>query len=216
MTINNNFTFPGNTDRTQLKFMGRAEQAGKYIMDRMSSELNRTMHYHNTTHVMDVYHAAEMIGKLEGVSDSEMELLKVAVLFHDSGYMISTENHEARSCEIARSYLPEAGFNGEEIETICGLIMATCVPQQPKNHLEKIICDADLDYLGRDDFFTTGNNIYQEFKARDMVSGERDWNELQVSFLTAHHYFTETSRKLRGAQKEKHIEMIRQLLEKKI
>ena len=32
------------------------------------------------------------------------------------------------------------------------LILATKVPQKPKNKLEKIICDADLDYLGREDF----------------------------------------------------------------
>ena len=192
--------------------MGRAEQAGKYILERMNRELNGTLFYHNTAHVMDVFQAAEMIGSMEGISEQDMELLKVAVLFHDSGYMLSTENHEERSCDIARTYLADAGFNNDEIKIICGLIMATCVPQQPKNHLEQIICDADLDYLGRDDFFTTGNNIFREFQSRNMVSSERDWNELQVKFLTAHHYFTETSKKLRGEQKERHLEMIKKKL----
>ena len=212
MTISNKFTFSEGTGSTQKNLMQRAEQAGKYIMDRMSNELTGTMYYHNPVHVMDVYHAAEMIGKLEGISERDMELLKVAVLFHDSGYMISTDDHEERSCDIARSYLPEAGFSSHEIDIICGLIMATRVPQLPENHLEQIICDADLDYLGRDDFFTTGHNIFLEFQSRNMVTSERDWNELQVKFLTAHHYFTETSKKLRGAQKEKHVQMIRQKL----
>ena len=208
MTINNNFTIKEGIDPTQLNFMGRAAQAGKYILDRMNRELKDTMYYHNSAHVMDVYHAAEMIGKLEGISEAEMELLRVAVLFHDSGYMISNENHEQCSCDIAGAYLPGAGFTDEEINIICGLIMATCVPQQPKNHLEQIICDADLDYLGREDFFTTGNNIFREFQSRNMVTNEREWNELQVKFLTAHQYFTQTSIRLRGDRKAKHLDMI--------
>ena len=41
--------------------------------------------------------------------------------------------------------------------------MATEIPQNPKTHLEMIMCDADLDYLGRYDFETISNNLYTEF-----------------------------------------------------
>ena len=192
--------------------MNRADQAGQYILNRMRNELSGNLSYHNVSHVQDVVNAAIMIGKLEQISEDELELLKVAAYFHDSGFIIQPDNHEKLSCDIAMEYLPGIGFSESEISTICKLIMATRVPQTPTNHLEQIICDADLDYLGRDDFFTIGNTIYREFISRNVVANEKDWNELQVKFLSAHNYFTSTSIKLRGPKKEAHLMQIKNLL----
>lgn len=90
--------------------------------------------------------------------------------------------------------------------------MATRVPQSPDGLLEKIICDADLDYLGRDDFFSIGNKIFREFMARNIVANEQEWNELQVKFLSVHNYFTNTSILLRAAKKEAHLKQVQQIL----
>ena len=48
--------------------------------------------------------------------------------------------------------------------------MATKVPQSPKNHLEEILCDCDLDYLGRDDFEKISNNLFSEWKEHGLVT----------------------------------------------
>lgn len=197
---------------SKISCMSRADLAGQYILDRMRSELSGNLFYHNVSHVQDVVNAAEMIGKSEQISDVDLELLKVAAYFHDSGFIIQPDNHEKLSCDIATEYLPGIGFTQSEISIICKLIMATRVPQSPTNLLEQIICDADLDYLGRDDFFTIGNTIFQEFISRNVVASEKDWNELQVKFLTAHNYFTATSMKLRGPKKEAHLLQIKQIL----
>ena len=196
--------------------MNRIDQAGKYILGRMHDELNGSLHYHNVAHVLDVMSAAEMIGQSEGINDIEMELLKVAALFHDAGFIISPENHEKLSCDIAGEFLPSIGFDSNEVESICNLIMATRVPQSPRNHLEKIMCDADLDYLGRDDFYTIANKIFQEFKTRKLVKDEKEWNEMQVKFLAAHNYFTPTSIRLRSAKKADHLIQIKQMLQESI
>jgi hypothetical protein len=74
------------------------------------------------------------------------------------------------------------------------------------------MCDADLDYLGRDDFYTIGNNIYREFLQRKLVANETEWNQMQVQFLESHNYFTETAIRQRKAAKEKHLGEIRKLL----
>ncbi len=192
--------------------MSRADQAANYILERMKTELDPSLYYHNVPHVLDVVGAAEMIGKSENISDADMELLRVAALFHDAGFMIQADNHEMLSCDIAKDFLPVAGYNDHEIAAICDIILATRVPQNPKSLLEKIICDADLDYLGRDDFFITGNNIFMEFRHRNLVKDLREWNELQVKFLTSHNYFTQTSIRLRNAKKEEHLQKIKQVL----
>lgn len=92
------------------------------------------------------------------------------------------------------------------------MIMATKVPQQPQNHLEEILCDADLDYLGREDFFTIGNKLFAELSVYGILSTEDEWNELQARFLEAHHYFTKTAIKLRKKKKDKHLKLVKSKL----
>ena len=113
-------------------------------------------------------------------------------------------------------YLPGVGYSSEEIDIICKLIMATRVPHQPETLLEQIICDADLDYLGRDDFFTTGNKIFRELLEQGNIEDEKAWNELQVKFLTVHRYFTATSIALRQNVKLKHLELVKEMLRSEV
>jgi uncharacterized protein len=187
----------------------RYQKVYRYIIDRMNNEIDPVFQYHNVPHVLDVLDSAVRIAKSEGISDEQMELLKVAVLFHDSGFIKSPVNHEATGCLFASEFLPTAGYSEKEIDIVCRLIMATRVPHQPETLLEQIICDADLDYLGRDDFFTTGNKIFHELIAMGSIADEREWNELQVKFLSAHRYFTKTSIASRLEKKKTHIDQVK-------
>lgn len=94
------------------------------------------------------------------------------------------------------------------------MIAATEIPQSPKNHLEEIICDADLDYLGRDDFFIIGDRLYAELMTLGIVKNETEWNKLQVKFMESHHYYTTTAQKLRAKKKEKNLQLVKAKLKK--
>jgi hypothetical protein len=83
-----------------------------------------------------------------------------------------------------RENLPSFGYSEADITTICGMIMATRIPQSPANLLESILCDADLDYLGRDDFKKIGQTLFEEFTEYSILHDEQAWNRLQVSFLS--------------------------------
>lgn len=183
------------------------------ILDKLEKELPDYLYYHNYKHTIDVVNQAELIGYGEKVSDEEILLLKTAALFHDSGHIISYQNHEYYSCQIAREILPKYNYTDEQIEKICELIMATELPPRPKNLLERIMCDADLDYLGRIDFIPISNTLYEELKAQNKISDLNTWNKIQVKFLTSHQYFTETANRLREVNKEKQIERIKSLIE---
>ena len=92
-------------------------------------------------------------------------LLKTACLFHDAGFITSRVDHEKqRMCTGKKTPARFWIYSQDEIDRICGMIMATKIPQSPKNNLEEIICDADLDYLGRDDFFAIGDSLFEEVK----------------------------------------------------
>ena len=92
------------------------------------------------------------------------------------------------------------------------MIMATKIPQSPNTLLEEILCDADLDYLGRDDFFNIGETLFEELRAYHLISDEQAWNRLQVSFLNAHHYYTRTNKALREPVKRRYLEDLQDLV----
>lgn len=185
------------------------ENAKKFILYKLETELSPLLSYHNVGHVVDVYHAAEIIAEKEGIEGEDLLLLLTAALYHDAGFLIGNNEHELKSCEIARQYLPQYEYSNQQIDKICEIIMATKIPQSPTDLLGEIICDADLDYLGRDDFFSIGNRLYQELLNLQLLTSEDEWNRLQVKFLDAHHYFTKTAISLRNAVKEQNLQAVK-------
>ena len=159
--------------------------------------------YHTKEHTIDVLKQSLRIASSEGIVDPyELLSLKFAALFHDIGFLKTYANHEAKGCELFLEYAAMEAFTDTEKTDIQSLIMATKLPQSPKNHLEQIICDADLDYLGRDDFFTIGDNLRKEFLHYNIVADNEAWEKLQLNFLKNHQYFTESSRFLREPVKQ--------------
>ena len=182
------------------------------ILDRLEKELPRYLYYHNVKHTVDVVTEVELIGWAEGLDDEGILLLKTAALFHDVGHTISYDEHEFHGTELARKLLPAYGYTEEQLEKICNIIMATKLPPQPKDIFQEIICDADLDYLGRSDMIPVSNTLYKELSEQDKIGTLNDWNKLQLKFISAHTYFTKTARSLREVNKQKQIERIKKLI----
>ena len=182
------------------------------ILDKLEKELPKYLYYHNVKHTVDVVTEVELIGWAEGINDEEMLLLKTAALFHDVGHTVEYDNHEYHGTVIAREMLPKYGYSEDQIDRICEIIMATKLPPNPKNLLEEIICDADLDYLGRTDFIPVSNTLYKELHEQNKIGSLNQWNKLQVKFISGHQYFTKTARSLREVNKQKQIERISRLI----
>lgn len=186
--------------------------AKTFILNKLERELPARLTYHGLHHTLDVLAITKELCFLENVSAYDTVLLKTAALFHDCGFIISNVEHEEKGCRIARQYLPRFGYNPNEIEQICGMIMATKIPQNPQNFLEEIICDADLDYLGREDFYEIGSTLFCELQAYEILETEQEWNLIQVKFLENHHFFTATNRQRRAPQKAAYLDELRGLV----
>lgn len=180
----------------------------KFILDKLTNELAPHLYYHSVKHTLDVYERAAYMAAKENVNREDIKLLLIAALYHDSGYLYQSAGHEDISCKIATDVLPDFGYNPDDIEKICRIIIATKLPQDPHSKLEEIICDADLDYLGRDDFFDTGHGLYLEMLAAGKVADEKEWNVLQIDFLEQHHYFTTTAKLLRDKKKQENLTIL--------
>lgn len=186
--------------------------AKAFIVEKLERELSADLTYHGLHHTLDVLHITEELCLMEAIGAYESMLLKTAALFHDSGFIKNNKDHETLGCAIAREHLPRYDYTPLEIERICSMIMATKIPQSPANFLEAILCDADLDYLGREDFFDIGSTLFQELKTYQVLQREEDWNRLQVSFLEKHAFFTPTNQRRRAPRKQAYLEQLKQVV----
>lgn len=185
----------------------------EYIIGKLKRELPKDLYYHGLHHTLDVLRSAEMIGNEEHLNEKEMLLLKVAVLYHDAGFTKVYKNHEEVGCEMAKEDLPKFGFTPADIDIICGMIMATKIPQSPKTKLEEVIADADLEYLGTNRFEEIGRTLYEEIKIYLNIESERQWNIIQVNFLKNHRYFTDYCKKHREPLKQAHLAKVKAMVE---
>jgi predicted metal-dependent HD superfamily phosphohydrolase len=150
--------------------------------------------------------------KREKITSHQAKLLRLAVLLHDIGFVRNEENHEAAGVEIATELMTEFDFSKRDIGVVQNLIMATKVPQNPQNELEKIICDVDLDYLGRPDYHTISELLFVELKERGKIKKKKDWIKMQIDFLKSHKYHTEYAKRIRAPKKDKRIKELEEML----
>lgn len=185
-------------------------QIQQHVVNKLQAKLPQQLTYHSLRHTLDVVEQAENIALAEGIMcPHELLTLKVAALYHDAGFIDTYHDHEDHGCKIATQELPGFGFTKHQIEKVCSLIKATRIPQNPQSHLEQILCDADLDYLGREDFEQIANNLYKELLAYNILKAEEEWDALQVQFLEKHSYFTGYSIKKREKKKQAYLEMLK-------
>ncbi len=180
----------------------------------LEEQLSPKLHYHSIKHTKDVVKSIERLALLEGVTDEGLFLLKSAATYHDAGFIENYDNNEPIGARLAEEILPNYGYSKEHIDIIKQLIYVTAIPHKPSNHLEEIICDADLDYLGREDFHEIADKLRVELREYGKITSDRKWDEIQVAFLTNHKYFTETAIKTRNIRKAKHLEEIKERLER--
>ncbi|OON68915.1 HD domain-containing protein [Hymenobacter sp. CRA2] len=178
-------------------------RAEAYVLDQLR-HLPAALTYHGRHHTLDVVTAALALATAEGVADAEqLALLRTAAHYHDAGFLTTYHGHEAAGCALARRVLPGFGYSGAQVELICQLIMATQMPQTPGHEpLARIVCDADLDYLGRADYWPISQTLRQELAARGQLFDEFGWLELQQRFLSTHRYWTRAATAQREAAKQ--------------
>ena len=177
----------------------------KQALERLEIELPDSLHYHSINHTKEVLQVCEEYIDRLNIQPYEADLLRIGALLHDIGFTVTSVNHEEKGTEIAAEMMGELGFSELDIKIVQGLIMATKIPQNPQNELEKIICDADLDYLGKDNYYEISNKLFRELKASGVIETDEQWHQIQIRFLENHHYHTNFARKHRQPVKEERL-----------
>ncbi|MEN9303432.1 MAG: hypothetical protein RL264_1861 [Bacteroidota bacterium] len=183
-----------------------------YVLNILNKKLSPDLIYHSIHHTKDVVKAVERIALLEGVTDEGLFLLKTAAILHDAGFIEQYEHNEPIGARMAKEILPKYGYTEQHINTIVDLIHVTSIPHRPINKLQEIICDADLDYLGREDFEEIADRLRVELRKMGKINSDRVWDEMQVEFLKMHQYFTKTAIESRQKMKMEHLKVVEERL----
>lgn len=182
------------------------KRARNFILNQLKSTLPDACCYHSLHHSIDVEKAAIRYANCEGLSSHEKILVRTAALLHDIGFAVKYETNESLALQFADLHLPDFNYSKEDIEIIKMCISATELQVKPENLLAKILCDSDLDYLGRADYHDLASNLREELKNFGQEFEEKDWILFQLHFLESrHHYYTQSAIQIRGYYKKKRI-----------
>ncbi len=190
------------------------KQAKAYALGRLAGELSPHLTYHSLRHTRDdVLPAAVRLAQASGINGEALLCLATAALFHDIGFLLAYDDHEAHGITVAQTALPEFGYSNAQLDVVAELIAATRMPQRPTSPLAELLCDADLDVLGRDDFWEINRHLLAETQHyRQVEIAEVEWLRGQAHFLEEHHFFTAAAHQLRDEGKAHNLARMRYTL----
>ena len=196
----------------------RLKKVDRFIRGLLRNKLPKGLKFHIADHTLHptkgVVASANRIAISENISEHDRELLITAAYFHDSGYIRKYNKNEPIGAEIAGRILKLIGYKPNEVVKIQKMILSTDLEREPKTHLEKILCDADLDHFGREDLFKLDGKLREEWRAEGIdVNDDLKWYNGTLEIITKHQYYTESQKKLREERRQKNIKSLLRKIE---
>ncbi len=189
------------------------EHMRKDIINHLKALLPEDVVYHDINHTLNVEKAAIRFAKLEGVDEESIILLQTAALYHDAGFILRPKDNEQFAIKMAKDKLPRFGYSEDQIQIIQEIILSTASGKRPKNLLEKIMCDADHDYLGRADYYHIALKLRNELANFGHPFTDREWIEFQLNYMVGtHRFYTETAKNIRLQGKKARISELKEQL----
>ena len=189
------------------------EKLSERIFRDLSEKLNPNYFYHNLFHTKRVIKSALKIGSNYDLNNENWRALLTASLLHDYGFIESHINHEEIGVKFSSKILLEYDYNEKTIESIKKLILVTKPLAVPKDNLESIMRDSDLEYLGSKDFESISEKLKEEWIKFSIVKSDEEFYKKQLEFLSNHNFCTDFMKKNGNINKEKNIIYAKKKLE---
>ncbi|GAA4799568.1 hypothetical protein GCM10023231_30440 [Olivibacter ginsenosidimutans] len=193
-----------------MNYQAIITETAEWVNEYVAQHSTTSLCFHNLTHTLQVVEAAKKIGSYYQLAEHDLFIVTEAAYFHDLGYYNGAAlGHEVRSAEIAATFLRERSVEEDTILAIQNCIKATHIPQQPKNLLEEIVCDADLFHLGGDDFLDRNKLMHKEAETCKAHSiSKSDWRKGTIQLLQNHHYHTSYAKLFLEEKKKRNLKML--------
>ncbi len=194
-----------------MDYQKQLERVENEVLNYFQQHSKPELVYHQLGHTRDVVDATKEIANHYQLSDADFFIVMTGAWFHDLGYLNEPARHEEAGAMLAEDFLQKQGVKPTLIEQVKKVIMATRMPQQPQNLLEKILCDADLFHLGTTSFSKKRKLLHKEVQWLSHTEiGNRDWRKRDICFLENHFYHTAYASLLLNEQKALNLDKLKE------
>ena len=188
------------------------DKTREYVEKLFAEKLPKDLYFHDLEHTKEIVEAAEEIGKGEGLSSHELEIVILAAWLHDIGYTEQYIGHEEESQVMADEFLRSIDYPEEKIAIIKNCIMATKYRHESGNILEATVIDADRVAMGRTNFDKRGNLLRQEWELYlNKDYSDKEWSDIQLQYLNETHFNTRYAREHFEDQKQVNYKLQKEL-----
>ena len=179
----------------------------------LSEKLNPNYFYHDLSHTKRVINSALKIGSNYNLKNENLTILLTASLMHDYGFIKSHIDHEEIGVKLSSKILLDYDYSEKKIQLINKLILVTKPLAVPKDNLESIMRDSDLEYIGSKDFESISEKLKEEWIKFSIVKSDEEFYKKQLEFLSNHKFCTDFMKKNGNINKEKNIIYAKKKLE---
>jgi len=189
--------------------------ASEFVSVLLKENLPSEFTYHNLSHTREVFDAVTELGKNSGMTNEELEIIQLAAWFHDTGFIKDHQDHENKSIEIAKEYLENIRYPHKKINTLTEIIMMTDMDNIPLSLSDKIIRDADILYIGKEDFYCKCLALKSELESVEHKKlNESEWLHSNFDFINGTVFFTDYAKTKYEPGRIKNISLLNEMINK--
>ncbi|MBX2914737.1 MAG: HD domain-containing protein [Cyclobacteriaceae bacterium] len=181
-----------------------------YVTGLFNHYLPANCKFHTIHHTLNVVQFCYELGEHYRLTKTDMEKLLLAAWFHDTGYCLNIDDHENASVTIVSTFLDSRNLTENYLPSVKKLILATKRLGEPVTLAEQIICDADAQHLGAEDYFNWCALLKEELELKNCQElSDKEWSQMNICFFDSHRYFTDYAQKMWGGQKLKNLNLLK-------
>lgn len=190
------------------------KKAESFVKDLFQQYANKNLLFHSLEHTQNVVERSKEIAATYDLPENEQFIVYIAAWFHDTGHLlVDPLKHEMKSVELMKTFIIKYPADEETVRQISDCILATKMPRNPQNNLQKILCDADTYHLGTKEFKATNKLLRKEYESRNIPEPIGGWRKGSLDFMLAHEYYTDYCKNLLTPGKMENIERLRKKLD---
>ncbi len=184
-------------------------RAEHHLSTLLSEKLLPAIKFHDFKYAVTLKKNAEAIGENTGLSPDEMNLLRFSALFHGAGFVNYCDQWHEESIRLASDFLESNEIDQSVIGHMAEIIRATRVPQEPKDKLAEVLCDAVMMFLTAGNALEQFDILYDETALLNPGFQKRGtFEKRSIEFFTGHIYFTDYGKQVLQPQKEAFLQRL--------
>lgn len=177
-----------------------------------------TITYHCDAHTFEVVMPKAIeLAKAENLNDHQINLIGIAAVFHDTGFLKQYNHNEPIGAKYAIDYIQKSRFEFSEKDThiIKAMILNTDMQNSPKDIYQEIIRDADLSYFGSNNFLTWIERLrieslnFRESNLHEIAKYKTGWISASQTFISNQTWFTKSAETLWEKQKRLNLSLLK-------